>query len=102
MTMSPSTGTYLPPIVLQSGLRERQVTSSASDLSYYVIEAGERPKPLVVLPHGFLELAHFWRKIMPALADAGYYVVTFDQRGYGRTTGWDNSSFEDVDLRTFS
>jgi pimeloyl-ACP methyl ester carboxylesterase len=26
---------------------------------------------------------------MPALAEAGYYVVAPDQRGYGETTGWD-------------
>ena len=28
---------------------------------------------------------------MPALADAGYYVLAPDLRGYGRTTGWDES-----------
>jgi pimeloyl-ACP methyl ester carboxylesterase len=39
---------------------------------------------------------------MPALADEGYYVVAYDQRGYGRTTGWDKRSFADVDLSTFS
>ena len=39
---------------------------------------------------------------MPALAEPGFYVVAFDQRGYGRTTGWDTSSFESVDLRTFT
>lgn len=39
---------------------------------------------------------------MPQLADAGYYVVAFDQRGFGRTTGWDAAEFGKVDLRTFS
>lgn len=39
---------------------------------------------------------------MPALADAGYYVVAFDQRGYGRTTGWDTSSFAETDMSQFS
>jgi len=39
---------------------------------------------------------------MPALADAGYYVVAVDQRGYGRTTGWDNSSFQTTDLSQFT
>jgi pimeloyl-ACP methyl ester carboxylesterase len=28
---------------------------------------------------------------MPAIADAGYYVVAPDCRGYGRTVGWDRS-----------
>lgn len=100
--MAPSTETPLPQIPLLAGLREGQVTSSASDLLYHLIEAGERPNPLILLLHGFPELAYSWRKIMPALAAAGNYVVAFDQRGYGRTTGWDTSSYEDVDLRTFS
>ena len=39
---------------------------------------------------------------MSALAKPGFYVVAFDQRGYGRTTGWDASSFQGVDLRTFA
>src|SRR6185295_19795280 len=46
-------------------------------------------RPCVVLLHGFPELAYSWRKGMPALAAAGYYVVAPDQRGYGLTTGWD-------------
>ena len=55
-----------------------------------------------MLLHGFPEIAYSWRKLMPGLADAGFYTVAVDQRGFGRTTGWDNSSFEGVDLRTFS
>ena len=43
----------------------------------------------MLLLHGFLELAYSWRKIMPQLASAGYHVIAPDQRGYGRTTGWD-------------
>jgi pimeloyl-ACP methyl ester carboxylesterase len=30
-----------------------------------------------------------------------YYVVAYDQRGYGRTTGWDNRSYHELDLNTF-
>jgi pimeloyl-ACP methyl ester carboxylesterase len=51
----------------------------------------------VLLLHGFPELAYSWRKVMPALADAGYYVIAPDQRGYGATTGWDVR-----DLRSFT
>src|SRR5919202_670925 len=36
---------------------------------------------------------------MPALADAGFYAVAPDLRGYGRTTGW--SANYDDDLRPF-
>src|SRR5258708_14631623 len=32
-----------------------------------------------------------WRKVMPALAAAGYYAVAPDCRGFGRTAGWDDS-----------
>jgi len=44
-------------------------------------------------------LAFGWRRAMPQLADAGYHVVAPDQRGYGRTTGWDASY--DGDLNPF-
>jgi len=39
---------------------------------------------------------------MPALADQGYHVVAYDQRGYGQTTGWDTRAFDQVDLSTFT
>ncbi|KAK3167335.1 hypothetical protein OEA41_010462 [Lepraria neglecta] len=91
----------MPLTPLPPGLRESQITSSASDLSYHIIEAGHKGSPLVLLLHGFPELAYSWRKVMPSLAKAGYYVVAFDQRGYGRTTGWDTRNFEEVDLQTF-
>ncbi len=48
-----------------------------------VIEAGERGAPLIVLAHGFPELAYSWRHQIPVLADAGYHVLAPDQRGYG-------------------
>ena len=40
---------------------------------------------LVVLLHGFPELAHSWRHQIPALAGAGHHVVAPDLRGYGAT-----------------
>ena len=43
----------------------------------------------MLLLHGFPELSYSWRKVIPALAAAGYHVIAPDQRGYGRTTGWD-------------
>ncbi|HEV7447178.1 MAG TPA: alpha/beta fold hydrolase, partial [Steroidobacteraceae bacterium] len=64
----------------------------------HVLEAGfEAPhRPCVLLLHGFPELAYSWRKIMPALASAGFHVIAPDQRGYGRTTGWDGNYDGDV------
>jgi pimeloyl-ACP methyl ester carboxylesterase len=48
-----------------------------------MIEAGDRGAPVVVLAHGFPELAYSWRHQIPALAEAGYHVLAPDQRGYG-------------------
>lgn len=48
-----------------------------------VTEAGERGAPVVLLAHGFPELAFSWRHQIPALADAGFHVLAPDQRGYG-------------------
>jgi pimeloyl-ACP methyl ester carboxylesterase len=64
----------------------------------HVLEAGfeGKARPCVLLLHGFPELAYSWRKVMQPLADAGYYVVAPDQRGYGRTTGWDGTYDGDV------
>lgn len=70
-------------------------------LRMHVLEAGHEAKgrPLLLLLHGFPELAYSWRKVMPPLAAAGFHVVAPDQRGYGRTTGW--SDAYDQDLRPF-
>ena len=48
-----------------------------------VAEAGDRGAPVVLLSHGFPSLAYSWRRVLPALADAGYHVLAPDQRGYG-------------------
>ena len=48
-----------------------------------VMEAGSGP--LVILCHGWPELAYSWRHQMTALAAAGYHVVAPDMRGYGRS-----------------
>ncbi len=82
------------------GIRSRFVDNS-NGLTMHVLEAGfEEPgRSLVLLLHGFPELAYSWRKVMPALAAAGYHVVAPDQRGYGRTTGWDADY--DGDLSSF-
>ena len=100
--MASDTDEVIPPLSLPTGVRERQIVSDASDLSYHIIEAGEKGRPLIILIHGFPELAYSWRGIMPTLAQEGFYVVAFDQRGCGRTTGWDTSNFDRVDLSTFS
>ena len=65
----------------------------------HILEAGFETtgRPAVLLLHGFPELAYSWRKVMLPLAAAGYHVFAPDQRGYGRTTGWDDSYDADPD-----
>ncbi len=80
----------LPSSVLPAGVRAR-ILPGINGLDMHILEAGfETPgRPAVLLLHGFPELAYSWRKVLPALAAAGYHAFAPDQRGYGRTTGWD-------------
>ncbi len=90
----------LPADVLPNGVRARFIKNH-NGLTVHVLEAGFEAsgRPCLLLLHGFPELAFSWRKIMLPLAAAGYHVIAPDQRGYGRTTGWDSSY--DGDLTPF-
>ena len=83
----------LPP-----GIRSR-IVGNINGLAMHVLEAGfeSKGRPCVLLLHGFPELAYSWRKVMLPLASAGFHVVAPDQRGYGRTTGWDDDYDGDLD-----
>ncbi len=85
---------------LPAGVRARFV-QARTGLRIHFLEAGfDRPAaPLVLLLHGFPELAFSWRNVMAPLAEAGLHVVAPDQRGYGRTTGW--SGDYDGDWQSF-
>ena len=88
-------GTALP-----AGIRSRFVRG-VNGLTMHLLESGfeSKRRPCVLLLHGFPELAYSWRKVMLPLARAGYHVIAPDQRGYGRTTGWDGDY--DGDLGSF-
>ena len=96
MQPSPS----LPDIPLPDGIRSRYV-DGINGLRIHVLEAGfeTQGRPCLLLLHGFPELAFSWRKVMPQLSKAGFHVIAPDQRGYGRTTGWDADY--DGDLHSF-
>ncbi|CAL9660111.1 alpha/beta fold hydrolase [Streptomyces sp. enrichment culture] len=70
-----------------------QENSAAIDL-YYEDQGTGRP---VVLFHGYPLDGRSWEKQTAALLDAGYRVVTYDRRGFGRssqpTTGYDYDTF---------
>ena len=88
----------LPNLPLPVGVRERYVPG-VNGLIVHLLEAGyDTPeRPVILLLHGFPELAYSWRNVMLPLAAAGYHVVAPDLRGYGRTTGSDNRYDGDVD-----
>jgi pimeloyl-ACP methyl ester carboxylesterase len=91
------TGTTAYDRTLPAGLRSRFV-DNGNGLTMHVLEAGDEgpQRPRLLLLHGFPELAWSWRRIAPALADAGYHVIAPDQRGYGRTTGGDTAYDSDL------
>src|SRR5919109_5597827 len=86
------------PLPLPPGIRSRFVPN-INGLTMHLLEAGfeSQDRPCVLLLHGFPELAYSWRKVMLPLAAAGFHVIAPDQRGYGRTTGWDGSYDADPD-----
>ncbi|EIN08026.1 alpha/beta-hydrolase [Punctularia strigosozonata HHB-11173 SS5] len=71
---------------LPAGVASR--TLPVNDLQMHILEAGHGhtpQRPLVLLLHGFPELAYSYRKLLVPLSLLGYHVVAPDQRGYGRT-----------------
>jgi non-heme chloroperoxidase len=76
-----------------------QENSAAIDLYYEDHGSG----PPVVLIHGYPLSGRAWDNQVPVLLDAGYRVITYDRRGFGKSsrpaTGYDYDTFA-ADLRT--
>ncbi|MGA5551048.1 alpha/beta fold hydrolase [Streptomyces pseudogriseolus] len=74
---------------------------NSTDIDLYYEDHGTGQP--VVLIHGFPLDGHSWEKQSAALLDAGYRVITYDRRGFGRsshtTTGYDYDTFA-ADLNT--
>ncbi|MEZ5739384.1 MAG: histone deacetylase family protein [Burkholderiaceae bacterium] len=116
-------GGYLSPSLganLASFLTGGQVTHTLPELGASQLPAGVRARhrqrqrpadararerlrdagsPVCAAVAMLSELGYSWRKILPALAAAGYHAIAPDQRGYGRTTGWESDY--DADLAPF-
>ena len=56
--------------------------TTAPDLTFDALVAGEAGAPLVLLLHGFAESMHCWRPRLAALGDMGYRALAPSQRGY--------------------
>ena len=63
-------------------MKARSVAANGIELN--VVDEGDGP--LIVLCHGFPELAYSWRHQLPALVGAGYRVLAPDMRGFGRSS----------------
>ena len=83
--------------VLPSGIRSRFI-HDVNGITFHVLEAGvETPgREMILLLHGFPELAYSWRKVMLPLASAGYHVIAPDVRGYGRSGGTEIKHSDDM------
>ncbi len=72
---------------------------NGQSLHYWI--GGDRQGTPVLLWHGFLGTSYSWHKVMPILADAGYFVLAPDMRGYGDsskpdgTAGYDGKTLAD-------
>jgi len=74
--------------------------NSADIEIYYEDHGAGQP---VVLIHGYPLSGRGWDKQVPALLEAGYRVITYDRRGFGKSsqpaTGYDYDTFA-ADLKT--
>lgn len=61
--------------------RQRMVDADGARLSVW--EWGEETDPPVVMAHGGFDFAGTYDGLAPLLADAGFRVVSWDQRGHG-------------------
>ena len=80
-------------------LKVGQENSGAIDL-YYEDHGSGRP---VVLIHGYPLCGRAWDRQVPALLEHGHRVITYDRRGFGKssqpTSGYDYDTFA-TDLHT--
>lgn len=56
-----------------------------NDINLYIEDSGGNGRP-VVLIHGWPLSAESWEPQMPALIAAGYRVIAYDRRGFGRSS----------------
>lgn len=62
---------------------DRQRTIRANGIELATYEWGDADAPPVLLVHGAMDFARTFDVFAPLIADAGYRVVAYDQRGHG-------------------
>ena len=101
--------TLLPSWDLPAGVTARFVDTSPVGLKFHILEAlppsssyTHRRPPLILLLHGFPNLSYDWRFVLPRLAQAGYYAVAPDMRGFGRSHNADLSAIQKDSIRSLT
>ena len=86
----PSTPTALPLYTAETvnieGANELEIVGTL----YTPTDNSSEPRPALLLLHMFMGTRREWRTVAPQLAEAGYVVLTIDQRGHGATGGTAN------------
>jgi pimeloyl-ACP methyl ester carboxylesterase len=72
-----------PPANFDQAFARRFAEANGVRLHYVI--GGPPAGDLVVLLHGWPQTWYTWRRVMPALAEAGYRVVAVDYRGAGES-----------------
>jgi pimeloyl-ACP methyl ester carboxylesterase len=78
------------------GIELREGYAEIGDVNLHYVEAGEGP--LIVLLHGFPEFWFGWRQQIEPLAEAGFWVVAPDTRGYNLSSKPEGFEAYAVDL----
>jgi pimeloyl-ACP methyl ester carboxylesterase len=73
---------------------ETRKIATAPGLVFDCSVAGSGGAPLVLLLHGFCVSRYFWDNQLPALAQAGYFAVAPNQRGYAAEARPDPADFD--------
>ncbi len=76
--------------------RRRRVDAAGVMLS--VAEWGDEQAPAILLAHGGFDFAETLNRFAPMLADGGYRVVSWDQRGHGESA-WAHLYSWEADIR---
>jgi non-heme chloroperoxidase len=92
---TPAVSPHIPRSKTMGTVTVGHENSTAIDI-YYEDHGNGRP---VVLSHGWPLSGAAWEKQLPALLGAGYRVITYDRRGFGKssqpTVGYDYGTFAD-------
>ena len=63
---------------------EKTTLQKDADVSIYFEDHGSGDP--IILVHGWPLSGAMWEYQVPALVDAGYRVITYDRRGFGRSS----------------